>query len=142
MGQALLALVLQIVILAALLLMVLLPFVVLVLFFEHRRARSEAIPLATASILLAGFLIGGAIGWACRPDAWTMPLWQTAEASMNFAKYGHPLEAQAERVLLYFLYGGVLGTAAAALAAPLILRYLPTGRPPSGSSASASGTCT
>ena len=71
-----------------------------------------------------------------------MPLWQTAEASANFAKYGHPIEYQAERVLLYFLFAGVLGTVVAALAAPVIIRHSPIGRPPSESSASASGTCT
>ena len=134
------ALAFQLVILAALTMMTLLPFVVLVLFFEHRRTRKEAFPLATASILLAGFLIGGVIGWSCRPDAWTMPLWQTAEASVNFAKYGHPIEYQAERVLLYFLFAGVLGTVVAALAAPIIIRHSPIGRPPSELSANASGT--
>ena len=53
----------QLVILAALTLMAALPFVTLFLFFEHRRTRKRATALATASILLAGFLIGGAIGW-------------------------------------------------------------------------------
>lgn len=122
--------------------MVVLPIVFFILFVERRRSRGGRGSLTVAGLLLLGFLLGGSIGWANRPNAWTMPLWQTAQASVDSDQYGHPLESQAERVVLYFLFGGVLGVAAAALAAPLILRYLPTGRPPSGSSASASGRCT
>jgi hypothetical protein len=132
----------QLVILAALVLMAILPIALFILLIENWRNWRKSVPLAVTAMALAGFLIGGAIGWACRPDAWQMPLWQTAEASVNSEKYGHPIEPQAERVLLYFLFSGVLGAAAAALAAPWIIRYSTTGRPPSGSSASASGTCT
>ena len=77
MGQALLALVFQTVILAALLLMVVLPVAVLFLFVERRRSRRGPLRLTVAGILFLGFLPGGAIGWANRPGAWTMPLWQT-----------------------------------------------------------------
>lgn len=142
MGQGLSTLVFQVVILAALLLMAVLPFAAILLFVERLRTRQGTARLTVAGLLLLGFVLGGAIGWANRPDAWTMPLWRTFEASVDSDKYGHPVESQAERVVLYFLFGGVLGTAMAALAAPVVLRYWPTGRPPSGSSASVSGTCT
>ncbi len=132
----------QLVILAALVLMAILPIALLILLIENWRNWRKSVPLAITAMVLAGFLLGGAIGWACRPDAWTMPLWQTAEAAGNAEKYGHPLESQAERVLLYFLFSGVLGAAAAALAAPLLLRYSTNRRPPSASSADASGSYT
>lgn len=139
--QALAALAFQIIIFAALTLMTILPIVLVILIVECWRTRGNAIPLAIAASIQAGFLLGGAIGWACRPDAWAMPLWQTAEASGNAARYGHALESQAERVLLYFLFSGVIGAAMAAFAAPWIIRHSPIGRSPSGSSASVSGTC-
>ena len=70
-----------------------------------------------ASAVVAGFLIGGLVGWSARPSAWQMPFWQTVDASMNAAKYGHPVESQAERVLLYFVYAAVLGAIGAAVMA-------------------------
>lgn len=70
--------------------------------------------LAPAAILLlAGFLLGGLTGWSQRPVQWQAGLSQTAHASVNAATYGHAYESQAERVLLYFIYGGILGTVVA-----------------------------
>lgn len=67
--------------------------------------------LALAALLLfAGFLLGGLAGWSQRPAEWQAGIWQTAHASVNAATYGHVYESQAERVLLYFIYGGILGT--------------------------------
>jgi len=120
--KAFLALAFQVVILAALLLMVVLPLVFFILFVERRHSRGGKGQLTIAGLLLLGFLLGGSIGWANRPNAWTMPLWQTAQASVDSNQYGHEIESQAERVVLYFLFGGVLGAAAAALAAPMLLR--------------------
>jgi uncharacterized membrane protein YhiD involved in acid resistance len=75
---------------------------------------SKRIPLA-AVLLLAGFLLGGLVGWSQRPAEWQAGIWQTAHVSVNAATYGHAYESQAERVLLYFIYGGILGTVVAGL---------------------------
>jgi hypothetical protein len=72
--------------------------------------------LALAAILLlGGFLLGGLTGWSQRPAEWQAGIWQTARASVNAATYGHAYESQAERVLLYFIYGGILGIVVAVL---------------------------
>jgi len=69
----------------------------------------------TAGVLVACFFLGGLIGWSQRPAEWQLGLWQTARVSMDAATYGHAYESQAERVLLYFIYGGMLGLAIAVL---------------------------
>jgi uncharacterized membrane protein YhiD involved in acid resistance len=72
--------------------------------------------LALAAVrLLAGFLLGGLVGWSQRPAEWQAGIWQTAHVSVNAATYGHAYESHAERVLLYFIYGGILGTVVAGL---------------------------
>ena len=64
--------------------------------------------LALAAVLsLAGFLLGGLAGWSQRPAEWQAGIWQIAHVSVNAARYGHAYESQAERVLLYFIYGGI-----------------------------------
>jgi hypothetical protein len=76
------------------------------------------IRLAARSALLivpAGFIVGGLIGWGSVPTEWTASLWQTIDASMNAAKYGHVYEHTAEQALMYFFLGGVIGTIPAAM---------------------------
>jgi len=75
---------------------------------------SKRLTLA-AVLLLAGFLLGGLAGWSQRPAEWQAGIRQTAHVSVNAATYGHAYESQAERVLLYFIYGGILGTVVAGL---------------------------
>ena len=64
---------------------------------------------ARSLILAVGLVVGGVTGWSQRPVEWQAGLWQTAHASINAATYGHTYESAAERVLLYFVYGAVLG---------------------------------
>jgi uncharacterized membrane protein YhiD involved in acid resistance len=76
---------------------------------------SRRIVLA-AGLLVACVLLGGLMGWSQRPAQWQAGLWQTARVSVDAATYGHAYESQAERVLLYFMYGGMLGGVVAVLA--------------------------
>lgn len=57
----------------------------------------------------AGFLAGGAIGWASVPAEWTASIWTTIDAAGNSVKYGEPFEHTAERALMYFFYSALLG---------------------------------
>ena len=82
----------------------------------------------TAFLLFAGFLLGGLAGWAHRPTEWTVGIRQTAHIAINAATYGHAYESQAERVLLYFIYGGLLGATVAGLLVLVLARQL-GGRP-------------
>ena len=75
---------------------------------------SRRIVLA-AGVLIACVLLGGLTGWSQRPAEWQLGLWQTARVSVDAATYGHAYESQAERVLLYFVYGGMLGSMTAVL---------------------------
>jgi hypothetical protein len=65
--------------------------------------------------LVLGFLLGGVVGWSQRPAEWHADIWHTASASVDAATYGHDYESKAERVLLFFVYGGFGGAACAAL---------------------------
>ena len=71
--------------------------------------------LVWAGALVLGFLLGGLAGWSQRPAEWQAGIWQTASASVDAATYGHAYESQAERVLLFFIYGGFAGAVGAAL---------------------------
>ncbi len=90
--------------------------VLLVAGIGNRRARW------TAALVAAGFAAGGLAGWSLRPFAWEMPLWETARAAVNAEQYGHAIESQAERVLLYFLFTGDVGAVAAGIGAILLAR--------------------
>jgi len=71
--------------------------------------------LVLAGALVLGFVLGGFAGWSQRPVEWQAGIWRTASASVDAATYGHAYESQAERVLLYFIYGGFAGTIVTAL---------------------------
>jgi len=69
--------------------------------------------------VVAGFLAGGAIGWASVPEAWTASIWTTIDAAGNSVKYGEAFEHTAERVLMWFFYPALLGAVALGAAALL-----------------------
>lgn len=103
-------------------LMVGLPAVLIAQIFEHRRMGGNRVTVLVTLLIGAGYLIGGVIGWRLRPAQWRMAFGQTFEAALNAEKYGHTLESQAERVLMYPWYMAVLCSIAVAVAAGLILR--------------------
>ena len=102
-----------------------LPVVLLSLLIERRRTRANARAILITLLVAAGFLTGGLLAWWLRPFPWDMPLWETAYASVNSEKYGHPLEHQAERILLYVLFFGDLGAIAAGVAGAMWVKFTP-----------------
>ena len=68
-----------------------------------------------AIVLVACGFLGGFIGWSQRPAEWPLGLWETVRVSVDAATYGHAFEHQAEGVLLYFVYGGTIGSVVAVL---------------------------
>ena len=94
-----------------------LPIALVWLAVRHLRTRRHARHILMAGLIAAGFLIGGMAGWSLRPFSWQMPFWETARASIDSETYGHPLESQAERVLLYVLFTSDLGALAVGIAA-------------------------
>ena len=93
---------------------------------EEVRVMSKRIVLAVG-LLVACVLLGGLMGWSQRPVEWQLGLLQTARVAVDAATYGHAYESQAERVLLYFIYGGMLGSVVAVLLV-IILRRRPRER--------------
>lgn len=84
----------------------------------RRDRRRWAVPVAG----VAGFLIGGVIGWAFVPAAWTASLWTTIVASGDAITYGHAFEHGAEQALMYVFFAAALGELAIGLAALLFVR--------------------
>lgn len=68
-----------------------------------------------------GYVLGGLLGWLCVPG-WMASFWTTVDATMNAARYGSAFEYTAERVVLYVIYGGTLGSLAAALVSMAFLK--------------------
>jgi len=91
------------------------------LLWSSRSVRRTA--LLFAAIVTVGYVAGGVLGWVLRPAQWTMPLAQTFDAAGNASKYGHVIESQAERVLMYPWYTAVLCSAGVAVASGLIFRF-------------------
>jgi hypothetical protein len=89
---------------------------------EYLHARRNGTVFLAPLSVGAAFLIGGVAGWMLRPPQWPMPFRQTLEAAGNAAKYGHNLESQAERVLMYPWYLAVLCAIVAAAAAGVMFR--------------------
>jgi len=99
-----------------------LPVVLIQQLVEHRRNGRSRVTVLVTLLIGAGYLVGGTIGWLLRPAQWKMALGETFKVSLNAEKYGHALESQAERVLMYPWYMAVLCSIAVAVAAGLILR--------------------
>ena len=91
------------------------------------RCRGRPIALAALAVVI-GFLAGGVLGWAVVPAQWTASFRTTVEAAGNAAKYGHPFEHMAERVLLYSLYPALLGGVGFGVAG-LTIWWVVSGRP-------------
>ena len=99
-----------------------LPVVLISQIVRPRRNGRRRVTVLVTLFIGAGYLIGGVIGWLLRPTQWRMAFGQTFEAALNAEKYGHALESQAERVLMYPWYMAVLCSIAVAAAAGIILR--------------------
>ena len=100
-----------------------LPVLLISLVIEHRRTGRKALPIFLTFLVAACFMAGGFVGWSVRPFPWEMPFWETASAAVDVEKYGHALEFQAERVLLYVLFTGDIGAVAAGVAAVTALKW-------------------
>jgi hypothetical protein len=89
--------------------LILVPAVIIVInasrFLAPHNRLTRLAPLA----VVIGFLAGGIVGWIAVPAEWTASFWTTVEAAGNSVKYGETFEHTAERVLMYFLYSGLLG---------------------------------
>ena len=95
------------------------------LIVEHCRTGGNRVAILVAVLIGAGYFAGGVAGWALRPPQWAMPFAQTFEAAFNAEKYGHALESQAERVLMYPWYMAVLLSILVPATAALVLRFRP-----------------
>jgi hypothetical protein len=76
---------------------------------------------------LGGCLTGVLFVWALLPRDWTLPFWTTLAASVNAAKYGHPVEHYAQGVVVAMMFfavvGGIIGCSLAHFAVVLAKRH-------------------
>jgi len=86
-----------------------------------RSVRRDRLRWAVPVAGVAGFLIGGVIGWASVPAAWTASLWTTIVASGDSITYGHSFEHAAEQALMYVFFSAALGELSVGLAAVLFV---------------------
>jgi hypothetical protein len=70
---------------------------------KHRRRTA----LVISSTMMTAFLAGGVLSWNLIPFHWDMPFWTTLKASVDSAKYGHPIEHKAEGILIWVLFVSV-----------------------------------
>jgi len=59
--------------------------------------------------MLCGYIAGALFVWTLVPRDWTLPFWTTLAASVNAEKYGHPLEHSAEGIVIWIMFGAVVG---------------------------------
>jgi len=87
--------------------------------------------LLVAAIIAGCSMAGGLAGWMLRPSGWRISFRQTAAMSVNARQYGHRLESQAQRVLLYPLECGFLGAVASSVVSMVVVN-LGARRQPAG----------
>jgi hypothetical protein len=94
--------------LAAVFFIALLPVALAVLAVRFARSGRRPTALIPAFVMWVGYWIGGLGSWALVAPRWPMPFWQTLAASVDAETYGHPLEHQAENILVFVLFAAVL----------------------------------
>jgi hypothetical protein len=85
-----------------------LPVVLAVMATQFVRTGKCPVALTPAVVSWVGFWLGGLGSWALISPRWSMPFWQTLAASVDAETYGHPLEHQAENILVWVLFAAVL----------------------------------
>lgn len=85
-----------------------LPVVLTVLTIQFVRTGKRSAVLLPALITWVGFWLGGLATWTMIAQRWSMTFWQTLAASVDAETYGHPLEHQAESILVFVLFAAVV----------------------------------
>ena len=66
-------------------------------------------PVRVPAGMLCGFVAGALFIWTLVPSDWSLPFWTTLAASVNTARYGHPVEHYAEGIVVWMMFGAVVG---------------------------------
>jgi hypothetical protein len=66
-------------------------------------------PVRVPAGMLCGYIAGARFVWTLVPRDWTLPFWTTLAATVNAEKYGHPLEHSAEGIVIWIMFGAVVG---------------------------------
>jgi hypothetical protein len=84
-----------------------------------RRSCAVCVPAAT----LLGYVAGALFVWSLVPPNWTLPFWTTLAATVNSAKYGHPVEHGAEGIVVWMMFGAVVGSVVGGSVAHLARKF-------------------
>jgi len=90
------------------------------LFVGAMRTRRTRIFLFSA--LAAGCMAGVLLAWSLLPASWPLSFGETLEASINAAKYGHPVEHYAEGAVILMWCASAAGAFVCGGAATLACR--------------------
>lgn len=83
---------------------------VVVALTDRRPAR-----LLAVAAMLCGYVAGAMFVWNLVPGDWTLPFWTTLAATVDSDKYGHPIEHYAEGIVVWMMFGAVVGSVLAGL---------------------------
>ena len=80
-------------------------------------------------VLITGSFTLGALAsvfgaWQLVSSQWTLPLWTTLKAAGDAEKYGHPVEHDAEGIVVMLTFAAVLGGTGCAGLAAISTRFL------------------
>ena len=69
-------------------------------------------PVLVPAGMLCGYIVGALFVWTLVSRDWALPFWTTLAATVNAEKYGHALEHSAEAIVIWIVFGAVVGSAA------------------------------
>ncbi|MBZ5618764.1 MAG: hypothetical protein LAQ69_08585 [Acidobacteriia bacterium] len=87
-------------------------------------ADRHACPVRVPATMLLGYVAGLLFVWILVPRNWTLPFWTTLAATVNAAKYGHPVEHAAEGIVIWMMLGAVVGSFVGGSVAHLVGEFL------------------
>jgi hypothetical protein len=89
------------------------PVIVAIFAWQDRRRKKLSTGLLVAVVMLVVFYISAGLIWKLGTADWDLSFLATVDAAGNAAKYGHPVEHRAERIVVWLL---IYSTAAAVFA--------------------------
>ena len=75
--------------------------------------------------VFCGYAAGALFVWSLVPREWALPFWTTLAASVNAERYGHSVEHPAQGIVIWILFGAVVGAVAGGSLAHVAGKRLP-----------------
>lgn len=89
------------------------PVLIAVFATKYFRGKGTAAPLVITVVMTVVFYAAASTIWNLAAPDWPLSLPRTFEASIDSRQYGHPVEHQAETILVWMLLGSTLAASVA-----------------------------